>query len=511
MSSFRSILFKTDHQFNKDVVEEPVFFADLNLNQIIDAIVAGKEEYNLKPFFYTSLSETYSIKYRQEIMLDLENKTLFRHITSFAESMQNIRKQLSIVDKLYYKYHKERLFIDVVKMYCEAVMTLENQLSIEDIKSQGLLSFRIYLNNYVKSSNFLSLITEANNVIANLSSIKYCVRIKGLTVEVFKYESKEDYNAEIEKIFARFKQNEVRNYRVGFAHPLEMNHVEAQILDGVAQLYPDIFQKLDAFYSTNKFFLDKTLLTFEREIQFYISYLEYISIFKKEGLKFCYPDVSNTSKEIFCNETFDIALAQKLIKNKSTIVTNDFYLKNKERIIVVSGPNQSGKTTFARMFGQVHFLASIGCPIPGKEAKLFLYDKIFTIFEKKERIKDLRSKLEDDLLRIRDILNQASSNSIIIMNEIFTATTLKDALFLGEKIMEKLIKLDLLCVWVSFVYELASFSEQTVSMTGNIVPENPDLRTYKITRKPADGLAYALSIAKKHQLTYDELIKRIKV
>ena len=264
-------------------------------------------------------------------------------------------------------------------------------------------------------------------------------------------------------------------------------------------------------YSTNKFFLDKTLLTFEREIQFYISYLEYISIFKKEGLKFCYPDVSNTSKDIFCNETFDIALAQKLIKNKSTIVTNDFYLKNKERIIVVSGPNQSGKTTFARMFGQVHFLASIGCPIPGKEAKLFLYDKIFTIFEKKERIKDLRSKLEDDLLRIRDILNQASSNSIIIMNEIFTATTLKDALFLGEKIMEKLIKLDLLCVWVSFVYELASFSEQTVSMTGNIVPENPDLRTYKITRKPADGLAYALSIAKKHQLTYDELIKRIKV
>ena len=97
MSSFCSILFKTDYQFNKDVVEEPVFFADLNLNQIIDAIVAGKEEYNLKPFFYTPLSETDSIKYRQEIMLDLENKTLFRHITSFAESMQNIRKQLSIV------------------------------------------------------------------------------------------------------------------------------------------------------------------------------------------------------------------------------------------------------------------------------------------------------------------------------------------------------------------------------------------------------------------------------
>ncbi len=76
VTTFQSILFeRLDGNLIRETLEAPVFFVDLNLDQIINAIIANKESYNLKPFFYTPLQDACTIQYRHEIMQELENET----------------------------------------------------------------------------------------------------------------------------------------------------------------------------------------------------------------------------------------------------------------------------------------------------------------------------------------------------------------------------------------------------------------------------------------------------
>lgn len=507
MDRFFSILFLTPAEAAK---QPPEFFDDLNLNAIANTITAGKEEYELLPFFYTPLRSCQEVCYRHEVMQDLKNVEVYDAIQLFAQSMQSMRQQLPKEEKHYYKRYKERLFLDAVKTYCDAVCLLANKLTTAPLQSNGLMQLSQYLQNYIQSLSFTSLLKDANELLEGLSSVQYCIWTKDLKVSVRHYRSEPDYTKEIEQVFSKFRQEAVKDYRTAPDSILEMNNVEARILEGLAQLYPELFKKLEDFFQAHVNFQNEIIITFDRQIQFYITYLDSISILKKQGLQFCFPEISETDKEVFSYESFDLALAYKLNQEKTAIVCNDFYLKKNERIIMVTGPNQGGKTTFARMFGQLHYLSALGCPVPGSKAKLFLFDQLFTHFEKEENIISLRSKLEDDLVRIHRILNQSTSRSIIILNEILSSTTLDDAIFLSKEIMKMISGLDALCVWVSFIDELLSLSNKTVSMVSMVDFGNPDLRTFKIERRPADGLAYARSVAEKYKLTYSFLKGRLK-
>ena len=491
--------------------EAPSFFADLNLDQAVDEITQGRDEYDLKPYFYTRLTGLDAIAARHEVFRDLESEGASALIESFAEEMRRMRRHLGLVEKVRQVEERQAWFLSAAEIYCQGVKSLAEGLADSHPKSHGLRAFQTYLSDYMASQRFQGLVDDTGKVRKGLAGVRYLLNIRGNRIKVSRYDDPApDYTMEIEKTFERFQQGAVKDYRVSFPDTTGLNHVEGAVLGLVAELHPDEFGALASYCERHDRFVDEVVAAFDRQIQFYMAYLEHMARLSAVGLDFAYPRLSDESKELRVKDGFDLALAGKLVAEDSPVVPNDFHLEDPERIIVVSGPNQGGKTTFARTFGQLPYLASLGCPVPGSEAALFLFDQLFTHFEKEEDITDLSGKLEDDLIRIHQVLNQATPNSVVVMNESLTSTALADARLLGRAVLDQISERDLLCVYVTFVDELASLNEKTVSMVSTIVHGDPASRTFKVLRRPADGLAYAEAIAEKYGLTYKRLRERVR-
>jgi DNA mismatch repair protein MutS len=509
---FRSILFPPGLESNRaESADAPACFVDLNLDQIVSAIVARRDEAVLRPILHSPCRNEEIVRYRQAVFADLEVPDILKPLTVFCGAMRLVRANLAYLAKISQECHRQMVLLRAATVYCDAVESLLNDLQSLAPRSAGLLAFRAYLSEYVALPAFRQLARETRDLRQLLSEVSYGMLFRGDKVTVRKYASEPDYTATVIERFARFRSTRAEAASSSrLVDDFSLNHIEEGILERVGRLFPDQFGRLGAYAARYAAFIDEVVAGFDREIAFFVAYSEFTDIFRRAGLAFCYPDVSVTSKDIEVVDGFDLALAAKLVRNNEKIICNSFRLAGAERLIVVSGPNQGGKTTFARMFGQLHFLAGLGGPVPGRSARLFLPDRLFTHFEREENISNLRGKLEDDLVRLHETCQTMTSGSVVILNEIFNSTSLDDQVFLSTKVLERVLAADALGVCVTFLDMLSTLSQKTVSMVSTVDPDDPSSRTFRIVRRPADGLAYALSLAQKHGVTYGQLRGRVR-
>ncbi|HDL86355.1 MAG TPA: DNA mismatch repair protein MutS, partial [Candidatus Acetothermia bacterium] len=190
----------------RETKEPPEFFHDLNLDQVVDAITSGWDEFDLKPFFYRSLRDLDTITYRQGVMRDLEGKNAMEAIESFTERIRIMRRYLKHSQDLRYKEQKEGWFIASVNLYCEAIEQLSHDLNGLPLASRGLQSLREFLASYVRSSAFEELAAKTKRLTDALSAIRYCLIIKGNRITVRNYDGEEDYSAIAEETFQKFRR-----------------------------------------------------------------------------------------------------------------------------------------------------------------------------------------------------------------------------------------------------------------------------------------------------------------
>ncbi|HEX2946350.1 MAG TPA: DNA mismatch repair protein MutS [Clostridia bacterium] len=488
-------------------IRAPLYFPDLNLDQIIGAILAGKEEYRLEPFFYRSLKDISSINYRLDVMRDVENPDIYNAITVFAAGMKRIREYMGFSLTLHNSLQKKKWLLDAAGLYCETVSVLHAVLASLHIGSSGLRLFCDWLTGYLGSDAYKTLYTDTDSLFKEFGSIRYSVEIEGDRVIVGEDRYCDDYCELMKESFGRINDT-VFDYSIRFFTDVEMCSLEGRIIDIISDMYAPVFKRLDEYCSKHLDFMDRTLERFVREIQFYICFRDYIKKLGRSGFCFTYPSVS-LKKEIRLTGGYDLALAQKCPGLGAAIVPNDFLSIGGERIFILTGPNQGGKTTFARTVGQIVFFALLGCPVPCVTADICLIDNIFTHFSVEENPGGNTGRLKEELLRLKCIMNNMTANSLIIINELFASTTSNDAFKMGKRILDHFGALDCFCLYVTHIHELAGINGKTVSLVAAVDKDRGAARTYRIIRKQADGRAYANSIAEKYHLTYEAIKGRI--
>jgi len=516
--AFKSIMFPDNEKAINVKDTAPEYFDDLNLDQIIDSILSDKRLEYLRAYYYTPLASGKIIAYRQMILKELNDPDIFNALLNFSEEIRSLEsRRTQICKNLFSGAEYRKTFLEKSRLYsaaydyCTIVKGMYSYLKAKDPESKGLRSFTQALSAYICSGNFIDLERETCRLRSIFSSLRYTLNINQSVITVEKYSGEKEYKDKIERTFQKFNDDdqaipEIKKSDHGFAE-----HVEAGILNLVAtEIYKDEFSQLDEFCPAFCNFMDPLVLLFAKEIMFYISYSVYMDKFKRQGLAFCIPELKDDKFSFLLKDGIDLALAEKLIRCGMKIVCNDISINQDERIVIITGPNQGGKTTFARMIGQISYLASLGCLIPGLFASLEIPDMIFTHFEKHESVLSLEGKLSDDILRINSILSSANPKSLIIINEFLASTSTEDAVIIGKKILNKISDKKCICLFVTFIYDLYETKENIVSMKASIENENPEKRTYKIVRELPDDKAYALCLANKFGITKDAIIERIK-
>ncbi len=483
--------------------------ADLCLDQVFRAIEKDREYYRLGPLFSTIPPDPDTVRYRQEVAEDLQRPGLRQAVDRLARDFRDLRRDLLRAEKRHHPLQQARVRLGAAQRYADALVAFAAALDALDPGSRGLRALRSYLRGYLASASFRALRTEAHGIVEALDRVAYVVQVRDRRVEVAPFRGEVDLSAEVAATFDRFRESADADHGFQFHDAPELSSVEEQIVDRVALLDPEPFRRLRAFAEGYRDWVDPVVERFDREVQFYVGYLELVDRLTSEGREFCMPVLDGDAPDEHAEGIFDLALTLGSGPSAHAIVPNDFACTGPGRILVVTGPNQGGKTTFARAFGQLHYLALLGLPVPARSARLAAHDRVYTHFATGEGGTEEQGRLRDDLTRLRSILDRATARSVVVLNESFASTTVADALLVGREILGRVAERGMVAVCVTFLDELSRLGPETVSLVAAVAPDDPSVRTFRIERRPADGRAYAVALAQKHGLAYSDLRPRL--
>ncbi|AFZ83501.1 DNA mismatch repair protein MutS [Candidatus Kinetoplastibacterium blastocrithidii TCC012E] len=187
--------------------------------------------------------------------------------------------------------------------------------------------------------------------------------------------------------------------------------------------------------------------------------------------------------------------------NTRIFTPNDCLLNNKKRMMIITGPNMGGKSTYMRQVALITLLARIGSFVPAKKAIIGKIDRIFTRIGASDDISGGKSTFMVEMIETATILSASTNKSLVLIDEIGRGTSTHDGMCLAWSIADRIINFNQsLTLFATHYFELTQIPHESINAINvhlaAIESNNDIIFLHEVKQGPANQ-SYGIQVARK--------------
>lgn len=446
-------------------------------NDLVQSIIEADTflEHTIRKVMLEPLRTETEIVYRQDILKDcLDNEAFIRELYAFAQETISRwdklgRNQVSKVNSgnvgtsLVSSVHLLQLFVSRLNVLKELLEKHEESFHSEGLRQllDGIRQdypekMQENLEQLLEDITFF-VDKEPNpyewvekTLVKNARIVMQCDISEGLKFNSFQLEEVETYGKKYKR--KKHKRTLMQKYLGAFAPEVTYLLKEDIVLAETKQLEYQIVQYImsycDSFVTDCKEFFQQLVF----QSGFYMAAFHLRQRMKRHNIDICYPKVT-VQESLAFRELKDMGMA---IEQCTNPVGNDSDIRNK-MLLIVTGANQGGKSTFLRSIGIAQVMMQCGLFVAAQEYASGIYPSFFTHFTRREDSEMNSGRLDEELNRMSQIIDNLEGASLILLNESFATTTEKEGSVIAYDIIKALTEAG---VKVLTVTHLLSFAKK---------------------------------------------------
>jgi len=447
----KAFLMYKDQDFDAPRVwlpNEQALTQDLELNALFNAMALSDEFLFevAKKAVLTGGNDLDTIRYRQDILKDcLKNPAIVREIYQIPiDSIINKRKHWLYIST----FHPSGVLsssLEMMQMFIGLLKQLKRIADehAEEFESDGFTAFFAMIKKELDDEYFA-------NVEEHINELKFRAGVL-ISAELGKGNGGTNYilrkplgksGSWLKRVFAQKSP-----YYTFSIHPRDeaggraLSEFEDRGVNLVANAVAQSTDHIDSFLNMLRI-----------ELAFYIGCLNLSEQLTQMGKPVCFPlpTASGERRHSF-NGLYDICLALTM---KQKVVGNEVNADNKD-LVIITGANQGGKSTFLRSIGLAQLMMQSGMFVPAESFCANTCEGIFSHYKRKEDASMKSGKLDEELSRMSEIADSITPNSLVLFNESFAATNEREGSEIARQITRALLDKQVKVFFVTHQYEFA--------------------------------------------------------